>query len=353
MVWMERLPRKIVVLRANGLGDFLLATPALRALGKGFPEAQITLLTLPWLRGFISGRYPYLHRVEAIPPYPKIHQPGPADPPATEDADAFFARMQAEAFDLAIQMHGGGADSNPFVARLGARHTLGLQAEGAPPLEHNLRYFYYQSEVARYLELVSKLGVPGDGPDMDAPVLAEDRERLARVWPPGSPPYAVLHPGAGDVRRRWPAERFARVAEHLYERWGLTPIVTGREDERAIAGQVMAACRAPVVDLCGRLDLGAMAALVEGASLMLCNDTGPAHLAYALAVPSVVLYWAGNLITAGPARRERYRPVLSWTLSCPQCGTRGRCTCPASWLAEVSPAEVLAQVDDLLGGQDC
>jgi len=320
-------------------------------LGKGFPEAQITLLTLPWLQGFIAGRYPYLHRVEGVSPYPRIHQPGPADPPAHEDADTFFARMQAEAFDLAIQMHGGGTDSNPFVARLGARHTLGLQAEGAPPLERNLRYFYYQSETARYLELVGMLGVAGDGLDADLAVLPQDRERLAAIWSPGSACYAVVHPGAGDVRRRWPVERFARIAEHLYERWGLTPVVTGREDEGAAIAQLAATCRVPLVDLSRRLDLGALAALVAGASFMLCNDSGPAHMAYALRVPSVVIYWAGNVITAGPARRERYRPVLSWTLSCPQCGTQGRCACPASWVAEASTEEVLAQTDDLLREQ--
>ncbi len=341
-------PQKIAVLRANGLGDMLMATPALRALGKGFPQAQITYLTLPWLRDF-AGRYPYLHRVEAIPPYPKIHAPSAAEPPPRESADAFFSRMQAERFDLAIQMHGGGADSNPFVSRLGARHTLGLTAPGAMPLEHNLRYIYYQPEVIRYLELVGKLGVPWDGLDMDVPILAADLARLAEVWRPNGGRYAVLHVGAGDRRRRWPVESFARVAEHIHERWGYTLVVTGREDEREISERLLAICSVPLVDLSCRLDLGAMAALVSGASLMVCNDTGPSHMAYAQGVPSVVIYWCGNLINAGPFRRERFRPVLSWTLSCPQCGTTGRCSCPASWVADVTVEEVVAQVDDLLG----
>ncbi len=344
-------PRKIAVLRANGLGDFLLATPALRALGKAFPDARITYLTLPWLRGFIAGRYPYLQRVEAIPPYPKINQPGPQEREPAGTAAAFFARMQAEGFDLAIQMHGGGADSNPFVARLGARHTLGLTAEGAATLEHNMRYYYYQHEVIRYLELVGKLGVAWDGLDMDVPVLAGDRERLARVWQPGGRRYAILHPGAGDVRRRWPPESFARVAEHIHERAGCALVVTGRQEERAAIDQLQAACRAPLIDLSMRLDLGAMAALVEGAALMLCNDTGPSHMAYAMDVPSVVIYWCGNLVTAGPFRRARSRPVLSWTLRCPACGTAGRCACPESWVAEAPVEEVLQQVDDLLGSR--
>lgn len=346
---LEHPPHKIAVLRANGLGDFLLATPALRALGKAFPGAKITYLTHPWLCSFIAGRYPYLHRVEAIPPYPRIHEPGADDPPPREAADAFFARLRAERYDLAIQMHGGGADSNPFVAQLGARHTLGLTSTGAQPLEWNLRYYYYQHEIIRYLELVSLLGVPWDGLEMDLPILPADERNLARVWRPEGRRYAILHPGAGDPRRRWPPEHFARVAEHTHRRYGCTLVLTGRESEREVTGRVLAECAVPMVDLTGRLDLGAMAALVRGASLVVCNDTGPAHMAYALNRPSVVIFWCGNLITAGPFRRERFRPVLSWTLRCPSCGSEGRCACAASRVAEAPLEEVLGHVDDLLG----
>jgi len=338
------------VLRANGLGDFLEATPALRALAKGFPGAEITFLTLPWLQGFLAGRYPYLHRVEAIPRYPGIHDPGSGDPAAEESAESFFARMRARQFDLAIQMHGGGANSNPFVAALGARHTLGLGAPGSPRLEHILRYVYYQSEVLRYLELVGMLGIPWDGLHTDLPVLESDRARLAAAWRPVGGRYAVVHPGAGDARRRWPAERFAQVADQLRSR-GLEVVVTGRPEERPVIEAVKASCRGGLVDLGGQLDLGALAALVAGATLVVSNDTGPAHMAYALDTPAVVVFWCGNVITAGPLGRQRHRPVLSWTQTCPVCGTSGRCGCGASWVAEVAVDEVLAEVDDLLEGK--
>ncbi|HOG46939.1 MAG TPA: glycosyltransferase family 9 protein [Anaerolineae bacterium] len=340
--------RKIVVLRANGLGDFLQATPALRALGKAYPAAEITFLTLPWLQRFLSGRYPYLRRVEVIPRYPGINEPAPHEPQPAEAVEAFFARMQAEHFDLAIQMHGGGAESNPFIAKLGARHTLALAAAGSLPLEQNLRYCYYQHEVIRYLELVGQLGVVWDGLQTDLPVLAGDRVRLAQVWRPEGRRYAVLHVGAGDVRRRWPAERFARVAEHLYARYGCEVVLTGRAEERPALEQVQAGCRVLLVDLGERLDLGMMAALLSGAALLVSNDTGPAHMAYALDTPAVIVFWCGNVITAGPLKRERFRPVLSWTLTCPICGTAGRCACPASWVAGASLEEVLAEADDLL-----
>ncbi len=342
-------PAKIAVLRANGLGDFLQATPALRALAKGYPGAEIIYLARPWLKDFVSGRYPYVSRVEAVPRYPNIYEPSPGEPEPAEDAERFFARMQAEHLDLAIQIHGGGADSNPFVAKLGARHTLALTAQGSVPLEWNLRYHFYQHEIARYLELVGKLGVAPDGLQTDLPLLERDRARLAAVWQPEGQRYAVVHVGAGDPRRCWPLERFARVAEHLQARHGCQVVLTGHVQERPAVERVKAACRGRVTDLCGRLDLGALAALLAGAAILVCNDTGPAHMAYALNTRAVVIFWCGNVITAGPLTRERFRPVLSWTLACPACGAEGRCACRASWVAGAPLEEALAQVDDLLG----
>ncbi len=104
--WLERPPRRIAVLRANGLGDFLEATPALRALGRAFPEAEVTYLCRPWMAAFLGGRYPYLHRVIPIPYYPVLDDP-PAGQAVDEVAVAeFFQAMRAERLDLAIQMQG-------------------------------------------------------------------------------------------------------------------------------------------------------------------------------------------------------------------------------------------------------
>jgi ADP-heptose:LPS heptosyltransferase len=301
---------------------------------------------------FRSGRYSYLQKVEAVPLYPGIREPQPDAPPPAEDAESFFARMTRRRFDLAIQMHGGGSDSNPFVARLGARHTLGLRAAGTMALEMNLSYQYYQHEIIRYLELVGLAGVAWDGLEMDLPVLTADRERLLSTWPERPERYAVVHCGAGDVRRRWPLECWARVVEHIHTRHRLPVALTGGANEQPAAARLQTLCKAPTTNLAGRLDLGALAALLQDARLMVANDTGPAHMACALGIPSVVVYWCGNLINAGPMRRERFRPVLSWTIECPICHTRERCACPASWVAEAPLEEVIAQVDNLLTG-DC
>ncbi|MGH2458952.1 MAG: glycosyltransferase family 9 protein, partial [Chloroflexota bacterium] len=240
--------RRIAVLRANGLGDFLFATPALRALSAGFPRAEITFLGLPWMMQFVEGRYPYIHRTRIVPPYPGIRRVDGDPKVADAEAARFFRWCQDERFDLAIQMHGGGVESNPFVRRLGARHSLGLTGPGVTRLDHNLTYQYYQSEVMRYLELVEQLGVPSAGTDLDAPEVPGDEERLRLVWPGLSAgEYVVVHPGASDPRRHWPIERFAALADDVQQAYGRRVVVTGSLSERSLARELQRRASRPVV----------------------------------------------------------------------------------------------------------
>src|SRR5690606_6854777 len=119
---------------------------------------------------------------------------------------------------------------------------------------------------------------------------ASDRQDLvgvaeARDLRPGE--YVCIHPGARAAERRWPAERFAAVADALAEK-GLRIVLTGTADESPTTAAVARWMSTPAIDLAGRTSLGAMAALLQGARLVVCNDTGISHLAAALGVPSVV-----------------------------------------------------------------
>src|SRR5579883_2710543 len=109
--------RKIAVLRANALGDFVFTLPALEALRHAYPEAEIVLLAKAWHAAFLRGRPSPVDRVVVIPPYGGIG----ASPEVGENSaeiEHFFAEMQRERFDLALQLHGGGGHSNSFVLRL-------------------------------------------------------------------------------------------------------------------------------------------------------------------------------------------------------------------------------------------
>ena len=338
---------RIAVLRANALGDLVFALPALESLRAAYPAAGIVLLARPLHARLLAGRPGPVDRVEVVP-----NAAGLVDgPPAPEaEVEEFLARMRAEEFDLAIQMHGGGRHSNPFVRRLGARLTVGLRTPDATPLDRWLPYVYYQHEVMRYLELVVLAGAPAVTTQPRLEVTAADRHEAAEVAGRGGGPLAILHPGASDVRRRWPVERFAAVGDGLAGS-GARVCVTGTAGERETVDRVLQAMRAPAIDACDRLSPGGLAGLLAGAAVVVSNDTGPLHLADAVGARTVGVYWCGNLVNGAPLFRARHRPFASWQRTCPVCGTdciRGACEHRVSFVEEVTVEEVLDAACDLL-----
>ena len=338
---------RIAVLRGGGLGDLLFALPAVAALRAAYPDASVTVLGTPIHRDLAGSTSGPGFDVRILP-YTEGVRPGPEDPAVLE---AFFAEMQREGFDLALQLHGGGRFSNPFLLRLGARHTVGTRTPDAARLERNLPYAYYQHEPLRALEVAGLAGAPPVGLEARLGPL----ERYAAQVEPllgGGSAVVVIHPGATDPRRRWPARNFGEVAAACAADGGRV-LVVGTRDEQELAAAVVEAASSPrVVSLAGELELGALAALLAAASVLVGNDSGPRHLAQALGTPTVGLYWAGNLINAGPLGRSRHRVHLSWLTRCPECGaditqigwTAPRCPHESTLLAGISPADVFQDV---------
>ncbi len=108
-----------------------------------------------------------------------------------------------------------------------------------------------------------------------------------------------------------------------------------------------------------RLSIGGLAGLLSRCALVVSNDSGPLHVAAAVGAPTVGIYWCGNAINAAPPTRSRHRPLLSWTVHCPECGTDcstaghplrpgDGCTHRPSFLAQIPVREVAEEVVDLL-----
>lgn len=342
--------KKIAVLRANAIGDLMFAMPALEALRAAYPEAEIVLLGKPWHARFLGERPSPVDRVIVVPPSRGVTEP---DTFAGEDAretDRFFAEMVAEEFDIAVQIHGGGRYSNPFVRRLGARLTAGLRTPDAEPLDRNVPYLYYHPEVLRYLEVVSLVGAPMVTLEPRIAVTEADMAESCRVVPSSGRPIVTIHPGASDPRRRWPVGKFAAVGDALAAA-GAEVVVVGTEPERELIEGVAGAMRAEAQPLCSALSLGGLVGLLARSRVLVANDSGPMHLARAAGTATAAVYWCGNLIAAGPPTRLRHRPAISWRLTCPECGldcTKGECYHRASFVAEVPVEEVRDAALELL-----
>jgi ADP-heptose:LPS heptosyltransferase len=231
---------RIAVLRGGGIGDLLFAVPAMQSLAAAYPGAEITLLGNRAPTGLLEGRPGAPHRTAVLPAVPGIT----AEPTAAVDPvpiERFTARQREARFDLAVQLHGGGRHSNPFLLRLGARHTVGTRTPDATALERNLDYAYYQHEVLRALEVV---GLAGARPVAIAPRIAllEAELDAGRAVCGVDRPVVVIHPGASDPRRRWPPARFIEVIRGLVVEGVRVVLVGGMEDVES-CGRILAAVR--------------------------------------------------------------------------------------------------------------
>jgi ADP-heptose:LPS heptosyltransferase len=297
----------VLVLRALKLGDLLCAVPAFRAMRAAWPSAQIVLFGLPWARVLVN-RYPqYLDGFREFPGYPGL----PEQPPNLERWQAVCAELRSEAFDLAMQMHGAGSIVNDLVAALGATRSAGFHPPGGacPDAETYAPWPAQGLEVHRLLALCAFLGLPLRGDHLELPVAKSDRRALARLVGPKTlttRPYVCVHPGASTPDRRWPLDCFATLGNELSRR-GFAVVLTGTAQERALTTALSSRIGGEVLDLGGRTDLGALAALIAGARLLLCNDTGVSHVAAALRTPSVVLSTGANPERWSPVDRQRHR----------------------------------------------
>lgn len=340
--------RRIAVFRALYLGDLLCATPALRLLRRRFPAAEITLIGLPWADELVR-RLPSLDRLEVFPGYPGIAEL-PHDAGKTR---AYVDAARAYGYDLAIQMHGDGSVSNGFVAELGARFSLGYRAGADGRLTASLPYESGEHEALRWLRLVDALQIAESrlqltesaaqsAIEIDFPITDAERDRAAELLPTANGgPLIALHAGAKAAARRWPAARFAALADALAERYGASIVLTGGAQERQLTADVRRAMRHPALDLAGETDLGTFAAAIDRLDLLVTNDTGASHLAAATGTPSVVLFGPSRPEQWAPLDRERHRVVDALALAGPAAD-------PSTALGRLPVEAVLEACEEML-----
>jgi ADP-heptose:LPS heptosyltransferase len=354
----------IAVLRGGGLGDLLFVLPAVDALAAAYPDATVTLLGTRLAREVLSGRSRSVAAVELLPPMPGVHD-APERSDSAELRRAFIARMRDRSFSLLAQMHGGGRHSNPFVLALGAEHSIGLGTADAEPLERTLDYVYYQQAVMRFLEVAALAGAAPVTLEPILEALPADRLSMAPLVDYSARGLVVVHPGATDPRRRWPASAFADVAGRLAAD-GYQVIVVGDHTDVLTAGSIVDSCRkrhgarlaASVTSLAGKLSISELIGLLWHAAVVVANDSGPRHLAAAIGRRTVGIFWVGNVINAGPLGRGEHRIQMSWTTRCPVCGrdssqvgwTAPRCTHDVSFVADVDADSVYLDACALLRG---
>ncbi len=339
--------KKIALLRANALGDFFFAYPALCALRNAYTDAEIVYLGKPWHKEFLESRISPINRVIVVPPSIGVREEKDYLC-SKEELDIFFAEMKKEHFDLAIQMHGGGKYSNPFILKLGAKTTVGLKTPDASPLDISIPYDLYQNEFLKYLEVVGCIGAVTKNLHPLLSVTKTDLS-LAKDYVP-SKPFIVMHPGASDPRRRWPEKYFIEIGDIL-SRKGFSIIITGTEAEKEIAAHIISRMQKNAINLCGASNLSTLTGILALSQLVISNDSGPLHLADAVGARTVGIYWVGNAMNSSPLIRAGKKVLFSWTLLCPFCHTNcieKNCGHEVSFVEDIKPKQVIEAAYQLL-----
>jgi lipopolysaccharide heptosyltransferase II len=345
-----RRARRVLAVRTDNLGDVLMTTPALAAL-KATLRCHLTLLASP------SG-------AAAAPHLPCVDETIAVAAPWSKQSrydplDAIVRRVRDGRFDAAVIFTTSTQCALPAATLLA---LAGVPLRLAHARENPYALLtdwvrddgdrFAQHEVERQLALVRSIGADGGLPRLrfalrrDDAVAARARLQAAGVAP--GRPYVALHPGASAPSRRYAPERFGAAAASIAADTGMPVVVLGGDDDRAAVETVVRGATSPAVRaLAGTLTLGELAAVIAEARLLVCNNSGPAHLAAALRTPVVQLYALTNpqhTPWGTPAR------VLNRDVPCRNC-LQSVCPQPTHACLDVPAEAVAAAACELLTGE--
>ena len=286
-------PGRILLIRFWGIGSTVVSTPAVRALRQRHPKAKVTLLTMSRNRGL----YDHCRLFDKIMYYdmgsiPRILWGSPR----------LLHELRRKRFDAAIDMEFFSRYSALLAYMCGARFTLGFSGTGRTGLYDKAEEFIEnEHRTETFARLFSVLGVRTEDWRLE-PLCYDDEDRLVadRLLPKQD--FAIYNPNAGDFapERMWPIERFAMLADKLFETRGLVPVIAGGPDDVPRAKALAKKMKSRAVSIAGKTTLRQLAYAMTRARLFVTNDSGPMHIGLAMGVPTVALFGPESPDRDGP-----------------------------------------------------
>ncbi len=300
---------RIVVAKLIGMGSILQATPLLKALKARFPQARLTFVTMRSNQEFVE-RLSCVDELLILDDQNVFRM-------ALTTLRTITALIRCGA-DLYLDLEVYSAFSSLLALWALTRNRIGFYRHSAAfkkGIYTHLVYFNSRMPIRQlYLQLGRVIGVPAGQSELTGPIRIDDRDRaglpgiLSQTsgWRLGKP-YIVMNPNASDLllERRWPIEHAIAAVSELVS-LGHQVALIGAANERpfvqSLHDRLAPEVREKVANTAGCLTLGELVALIDQASCVLTNDTGPMHIAIALRRPTVCLF--------GPANPEHYGQEL-------------------------------------------
>ncbi|ABS26782.1 glycosyltransferase family 9 protein [Anaeromyxobacter sp. Fw109-5] len=330
-----REPASILVVRYSALGDVVLATSVLEPLRRRFPGARVEWVTDPL----------YAPLLEGLPELAQVHR---LARDGANGAWALAARLRGR-FDVAIDLQHkaksvllahAAAPMRAAFRRRSAAQALRSVFGADPPLVRA-----HQTHL--YAEALAPFGITEPGRTKVA-LSPQARALAADALGGVDGSIVAIAPGARWATKRWPAERFAAIADALSADGHHIVLCGGPPDRDAFAA-FRAAARCQVAADLSFLPLDALAAALARVRLLVACDSGPVHLATAVGTPALTLFGPTSAARWGPPAPGR---SLSLALSCAPCSNHGGDYCPEGHhrcLRDLAPEAVLAASREMLG----
>ena len=333
----------ILVIKMAGIGDLLLATPALRALRETYPHAHIDLLVTPDSAGILNG-WQVIDRIIVLDKYLFDYpQQFLTRPRNLLRLKPLWRDLRDGHYDAVLLLH---HLTLPF-GRL--KHQLLLRATGAQwrvGLDNghgwflNVRVkdngFGAMHEAEYYLAVAGAVGAKTKDKRLVVPLSeADHRQAWQLLYEHETPqnirhPIIAMHPGSGgySTARRWAPERFAQLADTLYSGVGGQLLLLGGPEEAELHQHIidMMHSEMPVRSMAGRGSIKVTAALLEQVDLFIGNDSALVHLAVAAGTPTVAIFGLTNAQAWGPFADEKAGQqalIVRLNLPCMPCFYRG------------------------------
>lgn len=287
--------RDILVIRTAYVGDVVMTLPILKPLRDLYPRARIAFLTASGAVDVLKGN-PFVDEVIAYDPFWFYPSPASSWP-------EFINRMRKRTFDLVIETR---ADIREILLlawplKATCRVSYGVGG-GGYLLTHCVPYPGLRHKVEYHLDLVRYLGYRGRDLEWGIYLSPEERQRVREIMERKGigQPFIAVHPGGRLPLKRWPAKRHAAVSGKLAEKYGMSVVVFGAENERPMVEEMIPAMKRRPISLAGEVSLREMAGILSHASVFLCNDSGPMHIAAAMKTPIVAVFGPSKSVETGP-----------------------------------------------------
>ena len=294
----------------------MLTTPLLRALKRRFPGAHLAV-SVPASNKELLVTNPHIDEI--------VFRPRETSWAAKI---RFALDMRRQNYDLIISVQ----EKSMFYAwATWYTRLLNRRAPVTVGLDHKRTRKWYQyvvpiradqHEVHKYLGIATVLECPRDrNPVLELTPTDDSRERVGSLLESQGFDVDVrfvgINPGGSEAEKRWPEERFAQVGDRIHQETGLPVMIFGGPTDQSRANHIRELMTQPAVVVAGRTSLGDTAALLERCQLLVTGDTGPMHMAVAMAVPVVVMFGPTSPLKFGPF--TRLRTILRHEMPCPEC----------------------------------